>query len=276
VEGLIIVPGKGSFVDTKPAAAEPSIFDDGELYDLLCKDLTYAIDFYVGLAREAKGPVLEVACGTGRILLPCLQAGADVDGLDLSEGMLSTLRKKAAALNLAPRLYTADMSDFQLPRRYALIMITFNAFVHNVTQEAQIRCLELCRQHLAPGGLLAFDGSFPGLGIIGAADNTRVLELETRHPETGLPLRCYDTRSFDRVEQIQRSVNEIEVLEADGKVKTVHRSELRTRWTYKAEMALLLRVAGFARWEIFGDFDRRPLTRETDDMIVLAWRDGEG
>jgi SAM-dependent methyltransferase len=262
-------------VAATPIAGESSPFDDGELYDILFKDFRYAIDFYVGLAREANGPVLDIGCGTGRVLLPCPQAGADVDGLDLSEAMLSTLRSKAAALHLAPRLYRADMSDFRLPRRYALVMITFNAFVHNLTQEAQVRCLELCRQHLAPGGVLAFDTFFPGLGIIGAAENTRVLELETHHPQTGLPLRLYNTRSFDRVEQIQHSINEVEILNAAGTVTTAHRSEFRTRWAYKAEMALLLRVAGFARWEIFGDFDRRPLTRETDAMIVLAWPGGD-
>jgi len=262
-------------VDAKSTADEASPFDNGELYDILFKDFPYAIDFYVGLAREAKGPVLDIGCGTGRILLPCMQAGADVDGLDLSEAMLNTLRQKAAALHLAPGLYQADMSDFRLPRRYALIMITFNAFIHNLTQETQLRCLDLCRQHLAPGGVLAFDTFFPALAMFGAPENTRVLELETRHPQTGLPLRLYDTRSFNRVEQIQRSLNEIETLDGAGNVTTVHRSEFTTRWIYKEEMALLLRVAGFARWEICGDFNRRPLTQETDAMIVFAWRDGE-
>ena len=261
-------------MDAKPAAEASSPFDDGELYDILLQDFSYAIDFYTGLAREARGPILDVACGTGRVLLPCLQAGADVDGLDLYEGMLNTLRKKAAALRLAPRLYTADMSNFRLPRRYALIMITFNAFIHNLTQEAQVRCLELCRQHLMPGGVLAFDTFFPGLGVIGTAENTRVLEGEMRDPRTGLLLRMYDTRTFYRVEQIQRSINEVEMVGADGAVQTIHRSEFRTRYVYKEEMALLLRVAGFARWEICGDFDRRPLTQETDNMIVFAWPDG--
>jgi SAM-dependent methyltransferase len=264
---------KGASVHANPSAEASSPFEDGELYDVLCTGLSYGIDFYVGLAREARGPVLEIACGTGRILLPCLQAGADVDGLDLYEGMLNVLRKKAAALQLAPRLYTADMSDFRLPRRYALITITFNAFIHNLTQEAQIHCLELCRQHLLPGGVLVFDTFFPGLGIIGTAENTRVLEGETRDPRTGLLLRMYDTRTFYRVEQIQRSLNEVEMVGADGAVQTIHRSEFRTRYVYKAEMALLLRVAGFARWEICGDFDRRPLTRETDSMLVFAWSD---
>ncbi len=109
-------------MDANSAAGEPSPFDDGELYDILFKDFTYGIDFYVGLAREARGPVLDIACGTGRILLPCIQAGADGDGLDLYEGMLKRLRQKAAALHLAPSLYRADMSDFRLPRRYVIMM----------------------------------------------------------------------------------------------------------------------------------------------------------
>jgi SAM-dependent methyltransferase len=258
-------------MDPKTTAEASSPFDDGELYDALFNDFSYGIDFYVGLAREAKGPVLDSCCGTGRITLPCLQAGADVDGLDSSQAMLDRFQKKAKALGLSPHRYRADMSDFHLPRRYALILITFNAFCHNLTQESQIRCLELCREHLLPGGLLAFDAFFPSLTIIGAVENTRVLEGETQDPRTNRKLRCYDTRSFDRVRQIQHSVTEIEAVNSDGSIELLQRSEFDTRWTYKDEMALLLRVAGFARWEIVGGFDRRPLMQETDGMVVLAW-----
>jgi SAM-dependent methyltransferase len=254
--------------DTNP---EPSPFDDGELYDILCNEFTYGIDFYVELARAAMGPVLEIACGTGRILLPCLQAGAEVDGLDLYEPMLSRLRAKAAALQLAPRLFQTDMSDFKLPRRYSLITITFNAFCHNLTQEAQIGCLRRCREHLEPGGLLVFDAFFPGLSYLGMADNTRVLEGEITHPVTGQTLRMYDTRSFNRVTQLQHSINEIEAVGADGGTTIIHRSEFDTRWTYREEMALLLRIAGFSRREIVADFERRPLLRDTDGMVAFAW-----
>jgi len=156
-------------VDEQPASGLPSIFDDGDVYDLVGKDVPYGLDFYVALAREASGPVLDIACGTGRILLPCLQAGVDIEGLDLFE----------------PRMY--------------------------------------------------------------------------------------DTRSFDRVAQVFHSQNDIELLAADGSVQTVHRSEDSSRYIYKHEMALLLRVAGFARWEICGDFDRRPLMRENEAMVVTAW-----
>ena len=97
------------------------------------------------------------------------------------------------------------------------------------------------------------------------------MEGEIPHPHTGLPIRLYDTRTFNRVEQVQHSLNEIEFLAADGSVQTVHRSEVSSRYIYKHEMALLLRVAGFGRWEICGDFDGRPLTRESDAMVVTAW-----
>ena len=247
------------------------MFDDGDAYDLVLKDIPYGLDFYVTLARESNGPVLDIACGTGRILLPCLQAGIDIEGLDLFEPMIKTLRTKAAALGLSPRLHQADMSDFSLPRRFGLVMIPFNAFIHNMTQEAQIRCLQLCREHLLPGGMLVFDTFFPSMEIIGAPQNTRVLEGEFPHPETGLPMRMYDTRSFDRVAQLQHSLNELELLAADGTVAAVYRSQVSSRYVYKHEMELLLRIAGFARWEIYGDFDRRPLTRENEAMVVTAW-----
>jgi SAM-dependent methyltransferase len=263
-------------MDSKPTADHSSPFDDGDLYDLMMEGLTYGIDFYVGLAKTAKGPILDIACGTGRVLLPCLQAGAKGDGLDLSEAMLRTLKTKADARGLSPAVYASDMSNFDLPSRYALIMITFNAFIHNMTQDAQIRCLECCRRHLMPRGLLAFDTFFPSLEIIGAPPGTRVLESEKTEAATGRTLRMYDTRTFDRVAQTQHSINDLEWLDAEGKIESVRRFEFTTRYLYKQEMTLLLRLAGFARWEILGDFGGRPLERETDAMIVKAWNDGEG
>ena len=252
----------------------PSPFDDGDFYDLLLQGFDYAVDFYVGLAKAAKGPALEIACGTGRIMLPMLQAGADVDGLDLFQPMLDTARRKATALGLSPNLYQGSMADFKLPRRYALIMITFNAFCHMLTTDDQIRCLTCIRQHLLPGGLLAFDGMFPGIAWIGAAQDTREFEGETKHPTTGQAMRFYDTRGFDRVAQIQHSRNEVEQDEPDGTTRIIHRSEFWVRWTFKPEMELLLRAAGFTKFEICGGFDRRPLTQESDLLIVLAHANG--
>src|SRR5579864_7410666 len=96
---------KRTVMDEKPASGLPSIFEDGDVYDLVGKDIPYGLDFYVALARETSGSVLDIACGTGRILLPCLQAGVEIEGLDLFEPMLKALRAKARALGLVPRLH---------------------------------------------------------------------------------------------------------------------------------------------------------------------------
>ena len=96
----------------------PSTFDDGELYDLVAAGIPYGLEFYTRLAKEAAGPVLDVACGTGRILLPCLREGVDIEGLDLFPAMLARLRSKAQALQLNPVLHQADMSAFKLERQF--------------------------------------------------------------------------------------------------------------------------------------------------------------
>lgn len=250
-----------------------SPFDDGAIYDAILGNLDYGIDFFVKEARQAKGPVLDIACGTGRILIPCWIAGVPVDGLDYSQPMLDRLKQKATALHFEPKIYHADMADFSLPQQYDLIMITFNAFGHNLTSESQINCLKCCKRHLLPGGKLVFDAIFPGLEWIGAEQHTRVLEQTVIHPETGETLKCYDTRSFDRVKQWQHSINEIEAYDSTGNMRLLQRSEFDIRWVYKDEMGLLLRLAGFPRWEIHGNFEGKELTEETDGMVVFAWND---
>lgn len=81
----------------------------------------------------------------------------------------------------------------------------------------------------------------------------------------------WDTRTFDRVQQIQYSFCEVEMLDGAGNIVRTIPSRTTIRWIYKGEMELLLRASGFARWEISGDFDGHPLTEETDMMIVRAW-----
>jgi SAM-dependent methyltransferase len=246
-------------------------FDDGALYDLFFDSFDYGLKFYLELARAAQGPVLDVACGTGRVLLPMLQEGFDADGLDFFPAMLERLRQKASALGMSPQLYQADMASFRLSRQYELILIPFNAFIHNLTAEAQLGCLTCCREHLLPGGQLAFDTFFPGAALITAPQNTRALEAEITHPKTGLPVRLFDTRSFDLVRQIQHSRVEIEMLDSSGNVTATHRSQTTLRFIYKTEMELLLKLAGFKKFQISGDFEGRPLTNDTDAMIVQAW-----
>ncbi|HVP14380.1 MAG TPA: class I SAM-dependent methyltransferase, partial [Terriglobales bacterium] len=206
-----------------------------ELYDAAYAWAKDDIEFYVAQARAAGGPVLEVGCGTGRVYLPMLRAGADVDGFDLSRGMLEQLRRKAAALGLEPRVRQADMRDFTMPRRYALIVIPFRAFLHNLTTEDQLRTLRACREHLESGGRLVLDLFHPTFErLIEPADAWR-LELEFAHPETGAPLALWSRVERDRVTQVMHVEMEFREMGPEDDVIARHPHAFDARWVYKAE-----------------------------------------
>jgi SAM-dependent methyltransferase len=256
-----------------PSGIERSPFEDGELYDALFSELRYDVEFYLGLARQAPGPVLEVACGTGRILVPLLEAGVDADGLDLYPSMLQVLQKKTRDASRKPNLYLADMRSFSLPRRYRWIFIPFNAFLHNLTIEDQLSTLRTCRAHLVGGGVLVMEIFFPGLEVIAGPEGIPVLEHEVCDESSGRQVRIFDTRRLSRVEQVQQSEIEIQELDAESRLVASHRSRTEIRWIYRWEAELLFRAAGFSRWEIHGGFDGRPLTRETETMVCYGFRD---
>jgi SAM-dependent methyltransferase len=242
-----------------------------DLYDLAFGWWKDDIPFYVQRAKEANGPVLEVGCGTGRVYLPMLEAGADADGFDLHPGFLEVLERKAAAANLKPRVVQADMRDFTMPRRYELVVIPFRAFLHNLTTEDQLRTLKCCREHLESGGRLILDLFHPSFSRLIEPGDAWRSEMEFTHPETGAPLALWSKHQTDLVHQV-RSV-EMELREGGPKGAVAHRHAFRFRWVYRAEMELLLHVAGFPHFEVAGGFDGRPLVKDTDLMIWTAWKD---
>jgi len=253
--------------------AAPSPYEAPELYDQLFESLDFDRHFWLEVGRGCNGPVLDLGCGTGRVLIPLLEAGVDADGVDLSPAMLDRLRAKAAKQDFHPRLLAADMRDFTLPRLYARVLCAFNAFAHCETLEDQLATLRCCREHLAPGGALVLHISYPGTALWLGAGGEPVLEHETTRPASGHRLQIYDRRFLDRVNQSQRSEIEVREMDSRGGIVTSHRFETRQRWVYRYELELLLRLAGFARWEIQGDFDGAPLERDDQQMIAWGWRE---
>lgn len=250
-----------------------SPYGSPELYDLTYTAYRDDLEFYVELARAARGPVLEAACGTGRILLPTLQAGVDIDGFDLAPAMLDHLKKKAAALGLSPRVYIADMRDLTLPRRYALITLPFRAFMHLLTTEDQLKALRCLREHLEPGGALVLNLFYPSFERIAQPGDEPRIEREFAHPETGLPVVVQGNTRFDRVNQLLHAEQEVLISDARGYVSATHRRAFTLRWTFKPEMELLFRVAGFTRHAVAGGFAGRPLESHTEEMVWTAWKD---
>ena len=260
------------------SAALPSPYDAPELYDLALQGFADDLGFWLDEARRAargRAPrVLEVGCGTGRVLLHLRSQGIDVEGIDLSEPMLARLAAKATARGIEARAHRGDMRDFTTPHRYDRVFVPFNAFAHCETIEDQLRCLQCCREHLEPGGAVVIDMSYPSLDYWLDTRTERVLETESRDPATGSVVRMWDTRTKDRVGQVQHSLIDIEELDAAGAVARSHRFETRQRWVYRYELDLLFRLAKYDRWDVLSGWDRRPLETDAGQMLGFAWKAG--
>jgi SAM-dependent methyltransferase len=140
------------------------------------------VEFYRALARESGGPVLELGCGSGRVLLPIARDGIGCTGLDSSDAMLGELARKSPPENL--RLVPGAMQDFDLgSQRFSLIFSAFRSFQHLLTIEDQLSCLRAVRRHLAPGGLFALDVFAPKLERIAVFDEKEFEEARWRDGE---------------------------------------------------------------------------------------------
>jgi SAM-dependent methyltransferase len=256
-----------------PSETVGTPYDRPDLYDLVLDGLDFDIPFWTEWARQAQGPVLDVGCGTGRVLLRLLAAGIDADGLDNSEAMLARARARAEAAGHRPGLVLGDMRDFTMPRRYARVICTFNAFAHCETPDDQIAALRCMREHLEPNGALALHLSYPTPSYWSEPDGEPVLETEARHPDSGHTLQMWDTRTKDWIGQRQRSEVEIRELDPGGRLVASFRSVTTQRWCYRFELELLLRLAGFSRWELHGGFAGETLSPEHTQIVAQAWRE---
>ena len=147
------------------------------------------VSFFVEMAREAAGPVLEIGCGTGRVLIPTARAGVEIVGMDSSSKMLAVCREK---LELEPeevqsrvRFAKGDMRRFDLNKRFHLVTIPFRPFQHLLSAEDQMGCLACIHRHLFDQGKLVLDVFNPSLPHL--AGKEEVTELMKEEPEFTMP-----------------------------------------------------------------------------------------
>jgi len=250
-----------------------SPYDFPEIFDLLFEPFDFDLPFWLRIAQEADGPVLEAGCGTGRILLRLLERGVDADGFDSSRPMIERFWAKSRGSGWANRAVVADMREFSLSRRYSRLICAFNGFAHCETTDDQIRALRCFWQHLEPGGGLVLHMSYPGPKYWLEPDGVPTLEIESKNPANGRMVQMWDTRIKDPVAQIQRSEIEIREIDDAGLTTASFRSATSQRWVYRFELEHLFRIAGFTRWTISGGFEGKPLSDPQDQMIAWAWRD---
>ena len=234
------------------------------------------VDFFVDAARGAGGAVLEVGCGTGRVLIPTARAGIEIVGLDLSASMLRLCRERLSRepeeVRSRAHLVQADMRGFGLARTFALVTLPFRPFQHLVTVDDQLSCLRSINRHLVAGGRLILDLFNPSLPVLAQDNEGREFaeEPEFVTPDGRRVVRRHRLASQDRFHQ----VNQVELIyyitHPDGREeRLVHAFAMRYLFRYEAEH--LLARAGFEVEAVYADYERNPYgSQYPGELIFMA------
>lgn len=264
---------KSGSYDTNPFLAE--YYDYVPAYENR-KD----IDFYKKYAGDSEDEILEMGCGTGRILIPIARAGHYITGLDLSDYMLERckekVKKEPGEVQRRINLVKSDMSDFDIGIKFKLIIIPFRAFQHLLFFEDQLKCLECIYKHLDNEGKLIIDFFQVNMSFLTNPDY--MVEKEDMSE-----IQLSDGRKLRRTNRIVKQhraeqCNESEIIyyithPQGKKERLVHAFPFR--YFFRYEVVHLLARCGFRVVELFGDFDTSKLNDHSPEMIFVAKKRGQ-
>ena len=245
-------------------------------YDLSHDRLVEDIPFLLKLAAETKGPVLEIGCGSGRLLVPLLRAGYSVTGVDSSPEMLARAEIRLAAespeARARVRLVAGDVKSLRLPPedQYDLIVFGHNTFMH-LDEVAAGTALKHLRPALRDGGRLVIDVANPILLSSAADDPDFALEDVLEDKIHGETIRQYTAYEAVPGEQ---AVDVTWIYEARddhlGDDERTSKARLRYHYLYPHQYDLLLTLTGYRLTALSGDYDGAPFHEDSDRLILLA------
>jgi SAM-dependent methyltransferase len=235
--------------------------------------------YFRGIIEASGQPALDLGCGSGRLLLPYLQAGLDVDGCDYSKDMLDRCRERAETEGLSPRLYNQAMHELDLPRRYRTIFAC-GVIGLGGEQRLTMQAMQRCYEHLRPGGTFAFNymarWNDPPAWKSRLPENRRALpqewpsSTERRLLADGCELEvAARTVAMDPLENVATRQIRVRLWREDTLLEEeVHTQKLDDY--NKNELVLMLEHGGFGDIQVFGDFSDEPVTANHKDLIFRA------
>ena len=251
-----------------------SFYDEeyAEIYDLIYLDVKHDIPFYLEYARLKGSPILEIACGTGRVLIPLAEAGYEVWGIDLSAAMLAKVRQKISSLpeNVKRRIHLvqADMRDFRLEVKFPLVLIPFRSFLVLLTVDDQIRALKNIKEHMKEEGVLVIDVFAPRYDLLSQRVHRATKKIV--NPSNGHVLYRKENTTYDHANQLINAVYTFEEYDKEGNLVRSFRKSLVLRYIFRYEMEHLLKLSGFKLKAVYGTFDKKPYNYESGEMIFVA------
>ncbi len=239
------------------------VYDDmAEYYDLVYSDQLDA-DFYLREARNARGAVLEVACGTGRILLRLLSEGIDAVGIDTSERMLAVLKRKAGSMGVEPKALKADMRDFKIDRRFRLIMIPYRSFLHLKDDSERKKALLNFREHLEDGGRLIIHTYNPSKDELGMVDGFHLFESEEIEDRR----KCRVDWHLHYEPRGRTGRYKVVLTFEDGER---HEFSMELHYVMEKDMRKLLEACGYRNIRLYCGFDYEPYDEDCREALWFA------
>ena len=246
------------------------LYRDGRHYDALNSFLVADIPFYKEEAQKSVVPVLELACGTGRLTIPIAQAGVEIVGLDLSPSMLAHARTKAGAAGVEIEFVEGDCRSFELGRKFGLIFMAFNSMQHLHDYGSLAALFGCVRKHLAEGGRFIFDVFNPKVEILARPSGERRVEREYQDPDGKGKMAFEYSSIYDDAAQVSHIHCYFVRRGPNGEGLDVRKEELDLRSFFPQELDLLVRSQGFAIAEKFGDFERKPFASGAPKQVVVC------
>lgn len=241
-------------------------------YDAENTDKDDDIALYLELAEQYGDPIMDIGCGTGRVMVPLAQQGYTVHGIDNNETMLERAeRYRSASPTLKQNmvLHHGDVLTFELTGQFKLMLLTYNALMHFRTQPEQIQLLKRLRQWTAEDGLMVLD--LPNAGEVFATQETDALMFERSflEPESGHVVMQQSYSYLDRVTQLLHVTWIYDEIDGDGVVKRTMAPHVLYYYFYP-EVQLLLALTGFEVEAVYGDTAQNPFEDGCERMVVFA------
>ena len=242
------------------------IYNDGRHYDLENRDKVEDIPFYLKQIKKYGEPVLELACGTGRITIPVAEQRIQITGLDISEHMLSFAKKKAASKNVHIEWVQADCRNFNLDKKFALILLPFNSIAHIHSLESIESCFSSVKKHLKDSGRFIIDIFNPRLDILLRNPSKRYPVTEYPDPDGKGAVTVTENNIYDSATQINR----IKWYFHTEKEKEEPVEELNMRIFFPQELDALLHYNGLEIESKFGNYDETPFKTSSPIQLVIS------
>lgn len=244
-------------------------YDDPISYDIENNAYLGELPFLMEWVSKKGGPIVDLACGTGRMTIPLASKGFKLIGVDLHAGMLEQAKKKAQELDLQIEWVEQDCTQLDLKCKSPLIYMVGNSIQHFHTNDSQNKLLTSIYKHLEEDGVFIFGSRFPNAEEL-------LQPSKEEYWKTYFDTTCdkevdvYTISNYDALSQIQHYTTIRKYKNGEDKILDEKRTNISLRYTYPKEMERVLTENRFDILSVYKDWNGTPITNDSYEMIYVC------